>query len=92
MRSFRNYESDRDTFSAKAYQVKQHPGIAWHVLGWETEPDEDTEWSGYEQRTGKVTVVMVGDDRKFTFDPEDLVPIEDDDFCGCCGQIGCAWR
>ena len=36
-----------------AYAVKGWGnGIAFRVVGWETEPDEDTEWSGYESRTG----------------------------------------
>ena len=36
--------------------------VAWHVLGWETEPDEDTEWSGCYNRTGRLVCQMVGDD------------------------------
>lgn len=86
----KNYEKDTETFHADAYKVKGHGGVAWHVLGWETEPDEDTEWSGYEQRTGSVVAVMVGDDRHFTFDEEDLIPIDREAYCGGCGQIGCA--
>ena len=39
--------------------------------------------------TGRLTCVMVGDDREFHFDPEDLTKIDRDDFCGECGQIGC---
>lgn len=35
------------------------------------------------------TVVHVGDDRKFTFEPDDLTPIEREAYCGSCGQIGC---
>jgi len=84
-----HYETDDDTFTAAAYQVSGYADIAWHVLGWETEPDEDTEWSGYENRTGRVVARMVGDDRYFTFDPDDLEPIEREAYCGVCGQIGC---
>lgn len=86
----RNYERDDAAFPADAYQVDGHKGIAWYVLGWETEPDEDTEWSGYESRTGRVVAVMVGDDRHFTFDPEDVKPLAREEYCGVCGQIGCA--
>ena len=32
---------------------------------------------------------MVGDDRHFTFDPDELTPIKRRDYCGECGQIGC---
>jgi hypothetical protein len=86
----RHYEEDDSTFSADAYVVQGYRGVAWHVLGWETEPDEDTEWSGYEVRTGRVVARMVGDDRDFTFDPDELEALEREEYCGVCGQVGCA--
>lgn len=85
----KHYESDDATFNAEAYSVKGYRGIAFHVLGWETEPDQDTEWTGYEVRTGNVLAVMVGDDRRHSVDPADLTPIAWEDYCGSCGQIGC---
>jgi len=36
-------------------------------------------------------VVMVGDDREHIVDPEDLVRLDEDEYCGCCGQLGCPW-
>lgn len=92
MRSRRpSYEADDATFNAPAYvEVRGKHKIAWYVLGWETEPDEDTEWSGYEVRTGRVVAIMVGDDRRFTFDRDELKPLEREEYCGECGQIGCA--
>lgn len=73
-----------------AYTVKRWGrGIAFRVLGWETEPDEDTEWTGQEVRTGNVIAVMVGDDRRHSVDPEDLVPLARESYCGSCGQVGC---
>ena len=83
------YKTDSTHFRAPAYRVKGYGGIAWYVLGWETRPDADAEWSGYENRTGRVVAMMVGDDRHFTFDPDDLTPIKRRDYCGVCGQIGC---
>ena len=71
------------------YSVAGYRGIAWHYIGDETEPTEDTEWSGIEDPTGRVVMVMVGDDRRFTFDPEDCVPLADGDSCRECGQVGC---
>ena len=67
-----HYETDDATFPADAYRVRGHGGVAWRVYGWETEPDEDTEWSGIENRTGQVVCVMVGDDQRFTFDSGQL--------------------
>ncbi len=86
MRHRRNYEED-EAYDG-AFSIG-HDGIAWRVLGWETEPDEDTEWTGMENRTGRLVCRMVGDDCDFTFDPDDLVPLDRKDYCGECGQIGC---
>jgi len=83
-----NYEAAPE-YDADAYTVEGYRGIAWGVRGWETEPDEDTEWSGIENRTGRLVCVMVGDDRRFTFDPDEVHPIKAEDYCPECGQIGC---
>lgn len=40
---------------------------------------------------GMVVAIMVGDDREHIIDVDELTPIEDDDYCGGCGQIGCGW-
>ena len=89
MATRKHYESDDKHFSADAYTVEGHRGIAWYVLGWETEPDEDTEWSGQEQRTGRVIAVMVGDDRRWVFDEGEIKPLPRESYCGSCGQVGC---
>jgi hypothetical protein len=39
---------------------------------------------------GFVIGVMVGDNREHTIDVTSLTKINDDDFCGGCGQVGCA--
>lgn len=39
--------------------------------------------------SGRVIVVMVGDDSEAEIDFSDLTKIDDDDYCGGCGQIGC---
>lgn len=84
----RNYETASE-YAAPAYRVKHYPGIAWYVRGWETEPDQDTEWTGIEERTGRLVMTMVGDDVKFSIDPADVTPLQETDYCGVCGQIGC---
>ena len=90
MRARPNYEADDAAFPADAYSVAGWgAGIAWRVYGWETEPTEDTEWDGIEERTGRVVVVMVGDDRRFSVDPDDLTPLGELDYCASCGQVGC---
>jgi hypothetical protein len=68
--------------------VEHYPGIAFRVDGYETQPDENTIWTGIEEETGRVKCHMIGDDRPFTFEPEELTPIDDDDYCPECGQLG----
>jgi hypothetical protein len=75
-----------------AYRAEGHDGIAWRVDGWETEPVPSTEWTGEEKPTGRLRAHMIGDDRTFTFDPDELTPIGEDDYCADCGQIGCDWH
>ncbi|MFQ5668553.1 MAG: hypothetical protein ACE5I7_19280 [Candidatus Binatia bacterium] len=73
------------------YHVDGWEGIAFHAIRMETEPDEDTVWSGFENETGRVVVRMVGDDRDFAVEVEDLTPLPEEDYCSGCGQIGCGW-
>lgn len=84
-----HYETDDVAFPAEAYAVRGYRGVAFAVLGWETEPDDATEWSGMEERTGRVVVVMIGDDRRHVVDLSDLSPLAADDYCAECGQVGC---
>lgn len=54
--------------------------------------EEDTgegEWVEQDESCGRVIVTMVGDDGKHEIDIEDLKKIDDLDYCGVCGQIGC---
>lgn len=79
----------------------EHPDVmtvegypcACQILGWETEPDADTVWTGYGVRTGYLVAVMVGDDHQFTVDPEEdtLTAIPEGGYCRECGQLGCGW-
>ena len=48
----KNWEDDDATFSADAYSVRQYPGIAFRVYGWETVPDEDTGVDGHRKPHG----------------------------------------
>lgn len=68
------------------------PAIAYVVRARETEPDEDTEWSGIENDTGRLVVVAVGDDYVSYAWPEDLEHIDDDTPVCPCGQLGCGWH
>ena len=38
---------------------------------------------------GRTLLVMVGDDREHFWDTSRLQPLDDDEFCGSCGQVGC---
>lgn len=87
------YEDD-DEFGDTKYKEKRKgaAAVAWTILGWELQADEETEWSGIYQRTGQILAVMVGDDRVHHFESkEDFIEISEDEYCGGCGQIGCGW-
>jgi hypothetical protein len=72
------------------YKVDSYGSVAWYTLGYELLRDEDYEWSGIEtENTERAVMVMVGDDREFTFDVEELTKIAPDGYCHVCGQIGC---
>ena len=58
------------------------PLFGMDAKGPTAEPEE------IEDRT-KVRCIMVGDDREFTFDIEELSPLDEEEFCPGCGQIGC---
>jgi hypothetical protein len=78
---------DRD----RAYRLEGWAsGIAWRVIGFHKFKDEDYEWSGIEcVDESRVDAHMIGDDQVFVFDVEELIPINDDEYCSECGQIGC---
>ena len=71
------------------YTVRGWRGVAFYVAGYQVEADDDTEWSGYYNRTGMLLAVMVGDDKYHVVDPADLTPLSDGEYCPECGQVGC---
>jgi hypothetical protein len=89
---------------APAYKVAGQEGIAWRVTSYAKEDclvedyfeDEDgvvsyAEWEEVEDRS-RVIAHMIGDDSNWTFDITDLTPLEDDEYCSSCGQVGCGWH
>ena len=68
-----------------------------HGGGWileQGDPNCDHEHASYDEdpefeRTGRVVVVMIGDDKEHLVDPEDISPLDEDAYCHECGQIGC---
>jgi hypothetical protein len=77
--------ADRD----QRFTVRGMSGVAFYAYKAETKPDADTIWTGIENPTGRVIMVMVGDDREYPTESEDITPIPDDAYCSGCGQIGC---
>ena len=45
--------------------------------------------AGCEYHYGCVLVRMVGDDATIHLGETEIVPLDEDEFCGSCGQIGC---
>ena len=89
------------------FSIKGYKGVAFYLMGWEQrwEPDyvwildddnnehevESGEGQWVDDVDGRVIAVMVGDDHEWKFDTDDLTEINRDDYCSCCGQIGCGW-
>lgn len=86
------------------YKVDGSGEIAYYLRGYEqtwepfTELREDENGDVYDHvtdigewidNTDNVIAVMVGDDREHIIDVDDLIKIEEDDFCRDCGQVGC---
>lgn len=70
---------DSESYPVDAvYKVEGYDGVAWRV-------DEFIEQN-------MVRCHMIGDDRSFEFDIEELTKIEEGTFCWSCGQIGCGWH
>ena len=87
------------------YRVKGWPAVAFSIYGypqiWDAytalcvdedgnEYEEDTddgEW--IDDTSGDVLVVMIGDDAKHRVSIDDLIPLDELDYCTECGQIGC---
>jgi hypothetical protein len=82
-------QADKD---GARFSVEGWRGIAFYFHAVETVPDEDTVWSGYEIPTGNVIMVMVGDDKSHSVDPEDVSTLPDGSYCLDCGQVGCGWH
>lgn len=76
----------------EAVKVLDYPGVAFRVDGLPVRHGPDYDWSGIVwQNPSQRETHMVGDDRTFTFDVDDLSPLADEEYCGSCGQIGCGW-
>jgi hypothetical protein len=77
------------------YEVAGYRGIAWYLIGYvenETyrwDDEAECEYPVLEMDLDMVEAVMVGDDRKFEIDVDDLTKLDDEDYCHQCGQIGC---
>ena len=62
----------------QSVKVWNKGGVAWRVV-----------W--HDELNDRVGVHMVGDDRIEVYEEEELEELDEDEFCGSCGQIGCTW-
>lgn len=86
-----------DGYGAIAWRVTGY-AQEWTQESWEYcgEGDEEDDANYYYNEpepyddVTRVVAHMIGDDRDFTFDIDELTAIDREDYCGECGQIGCA--
>ena len=73
------------------YRVDGYNGVAWQFLQHPrvTEYDDFGDAVDQTENSEQAVMMMVGDDRQFTFDMDEIHAIPDDSFCRDCGQIGC---
>jgi hypothetical protein len=72
------------------YAVDGYGGCVFYLLGHVERDTPDTDWDGIREIDHDwVRAVMVGDDREHQVEVSDLTRLEDDAYCGVCGQIGC---
>ena len=74
------------------FRVKGWAGIAFVAMGYLAEYPELTEDDpepGLVLDKSRIVVVMVGDDKRHIVAASDLIPLNEDEFCPECGQIGC---
>ena len=84
------------------YRVEHMPGVAWRLIKYVpieveeqysyVDDDGDTIYDSVfveDINPNMVIAIMVGDDRKHEIDVDDLILIDEDDYCHECGQIGC---
>ncbi len=57
-------------------KVHNYRGIAARVLA--------------DDGVSKMTVMMIGDDQRMEIDRDEFKPLKRNDYCGVCGQVGCA--
>lgn len=77
-----------------AYRCTRWPGIAVRLI--DADYDESYVWD-YENEceqevyrwAGTVVVRMIGDDRDWSVEPDELEPI--DHYCAGCGATNCEW-
>lgn len=76
---------------SKRYKVDGWGGIAWYCIGFEKVPEytDHNDEDGMVENRDRVVCIMVGDDSKHTFDVDELTPLDDEEYCHECGQIGC---
>lgn len=84
-----------------AWRAISHPEITYECDGHPVEPEDDPHASigevyycdgscrEPEPDFDRVIAIMVGDNRRFEFDVDELHAIEEDAYCHECGQIGC---
>ena len=75
------------------YDTEWTPEEWEYIGGPDDDPDDECNYLYSEpeeiENRERVRAIMVGDDRVFTFELDELTVIGDDDYCHECGQIGC---
>lgn len=77
-----------DGYRGIAFYVKRYP-IVDSIEEWDD--DFECEILVESEDFDRAVMVMVGDDREHIVEITDLTALTDDEYCSCCGQMGCGW-
>lgn len=80
---------EKPWYDRPAFRCDNLKGIALRFASWSNIDDYNgNDWEDGEPISGGY-FYMIGDDRLNYIEIEDIEIINDDEFCGSCGQIGC---
>lgn len=74
-----------------AYKVEGYEGVAWLLIchpRYIVDDDDNCNFGAF-ANTERVVAHMIGDNREFEFEIDEITPISEDEYCSQCGQMRC---
>jgi hypothetical protein len=75
-----------------AFRVIRNDYQDVHHVEYDEESGSELHWVEEIPIQDRFACVMLGDNKIFSFYEQDLEALDEDEYCGSCGQIGCEWH